>query len=165
MAWNALIIAIQGGRVAFGFLLTQEVRARECHSFLSLLKQDRRRVEERGAQGGADRATANTKNGCGSGPPLVPPLCSQNTSLLLKRNVIYFGDYFPKCGDVNSTFWRVWSSGRWWWGAALSGRGCPTPPVLLFLSVFWHQREQRKSKAPKGFPQCWLWMILMAPAC
>lgn len=36
-------------------------------------------------------------------------------------------------------------------------------PFLHFLSVFWHQKKQRKSKALKGFPQCWLWMILMAP--
>lgn len=43
-------------------------------SFIPLvLKQDRRwQKNERGVQGGADSATANTKNGCGSGPPLSP---------------------------------------------------------------------------------------------
>lgn len=63
--------------MAFGYLLTQEEQARECHSFLSSCSrfETRQRGEgknERGARGGVDRATANTKNGCGSGPLLSP---------------------------------------------------------------------------------------------
>lgn len=35
MAWNAVIRDIQAGRVAFGYVLTQEARARKCNWFLS----------------------------------------------------------------------------------------------------------------------------------
>lgn len=65
-----------GGRVAFGCLLTQEAQTGECRSFLSSSSRfetrQQGRKKRRGVQGGADRATANTKNGCGSGPPLSP---------------------------------------------------------------------------------------------
>ncbi len=65
--------------MTFGYLLTQEAQARECHSLLSSCSRFETRLErggknERGVLGGADGATANTKNGCGSGPPLSPTL-------------------------------------------------------------------------------------------
>lgn len=78
--------------MAFGYLLTQEARARECHSLLSSCSRFNKKRGERGktsgAQGGADRATANTKNGCGSAP-LLSPLCRNNT-LKMRESVVYF---------------------------------------------------------------------------
>lgn len=143
--------------MAFGYLLTQEAQARECHSFLSSCSQFETRHERGGKirEGCWEELTGprQTQRMAVAVDPRCPPLCRKNTytSFLLKRRNLYTEDYIPKLSRCKR---HILACLFKWTGAALSGRGCPTPPSLLFLSVFWHQKEQRKSKAPKGFPQC-----------
>lgn len=64
-------------------LLTQETQAKRM-SFIPLVlplvwnKVKRAGENEKRAWGGVDRATANTKNGCGNAP-LLSPLCRKCT--------------------------------------------------------------------------------------
>ena len=82
MAWNALIIAVQGGRAAFGFLLTQEARARECHSFLSSCswfetRQEGRRREMREGRREELTGLRQTQRMAAAVDPCCPPTLQQ----------------------------------------------------------------------------------------
>lgn len=98
-----------------------------------------------------------TKNGCGSAllpssPSALQGQHIQRFPVKMKKSVVDFEDYFPKMSRCKEPIWHVRSGGQ---GLLSQVEAVPLLPFfpLPFLSVFWHQKEQRKSKALKGFPQ------------